>query len=106
VTFARRCHTEYALLSPHPERWPQLLDGLRVMWRTEPNFTRQNLASVKAATTICYGEHDEIIKRDHTERMALAIPNARILILPGVSHFAMLQDPDQINQALITFLTG
>ena len=64
------------------------------------------MASVKAATTICHGEHDEIIKRDHTERMALAIPNARILILPGVSHFAMLQDPDQINQALITFLTG
>jgi pimeloyl-ACP methyl ester carboxylesterase len=46
------------------------------------------------------------MQRDHTERMALAIPNARILILPGVSHFAMLQDPDQINQALITFLTG
>jgi pimeloyl-ACP methyl ester carboxylesterase len=36
----------------------------------------------------------------------LAIPNARILILLGVSHFALLQDPDQINQALITFLTG
>ena len=28
--FASRCRAEYALLSPHPERWQQLLDGLRV----------------------------------------------------------------------------
>jgi pimeloyl-ACP methyl ester carboxylesterase len=106
MTFARRCRTEYTLLSPHPSRWPQLVDGLRVMWRTEPNFTKRNLAAVKTATTIADGEYDEIIRLDHTERMALAIPHARLLILPHVSHFAMLQDPDQFNQALAAFLAA
>ncbi len=106
VKFASRCRAEYALLSPHPERWRQLLDGLRVMWRTEPNFTRLDLAAVNAATTISDGEHDEIIKRDHTAKMALAIPHGRLVMLPGVSHFAMLQDPEQFNTALTEFLAA
>jgi len=104
--YARRCRAEYAQLSPHPERWPQLLEGLRVMWRTEPNFTRQNLAAIKTPTTISDGEHDEIIKRDHTENMAHAIANARLVILPGVSHFAMLQDPNEFNEVLTAFLAA
>ena len=104
--YARRCRAEYAQLSPHPERWPQLLDGLRVMWRTEPNFTRRDLAAIKAPTTISDGEHDEIIRRDHTEAIARGIPNARLVMLPGVSHFAMLQDPGQFNRALTAFLSA
>jgi pimeloyl-ACP methyl ester carboxylesterase len=106
VRFAGRCRAEYALLSPHPERWPQLLGGLRAMWRTEPNFSKRDLASVKIATTISDGEHDEIIKRNHTEMMSLAIPRARLVMLPEVSHFAMLQDPGQFNQALTAFLAA
>ncbi len=106
VRFASRCRTEYALLSPHPERWPQLLGGLRIMWRTEPNFSKRDLAAVKTATTISDGEHDEIIKRDHTEMMSHAIPRARLVMLPGVSHFAMLQEPGQFNRALTAFLAA
>ena len=75
-TFADRCKKEYMLLSPHPERWSQLVDGLRIMWRTEPRFTNQKLATVKLPITISAGEYDEIIRRDHTEQMASAIPGA------------------------------
>jgi pimeloyl-ACP methyl ester carboxylesterase len=106
VSYGRRCKAEYALLSPHPEKWPQLVDGLRVMWRREPNFTERNLAAVKVPTTISDGEYDEIIKRDHTERMARIIPSARLVILPEVSHFAMLQNPVQFNKSVIEFLTA
>ena len=104
--FASRCRAEYALLSPRPESWPQLLAGLRVMWRTEPNLTKRDLAAVKTATTISDGDHDEIIRLDHIEQMSLAIPRARLVILQGVSHFAMLQDPGQFNDALTAFLTA
>jgi pimeloyl-ACP methyl ester carboxylesterase len=76
------------------------------MWRREPNFTERNLAAVKVPTTISDGEYDEIIKRDHTERMARIIPSARLVILPEVSHFAMLQNPVQFNKSVIEFLTA
>jgi pimeloyl-ACP methyl ester carboxylesterase len=104
--FAARSKTEYAALSPHPERWSQLLEGLRPMWRAEPAFSRQQLANVKAPTAICDGEYDEIIKRDHTMRMSREIPAARLVMLPQVSHFAMLQNAPQFNRAVIDFLTA
>jgi len=106
VLFAKRCKTEYGLLSPQPEKWPELINGLRVMWRNEPNFTTQKLHTVTVPTTISDGDYDEIVKRDHTEQLANAIPGARLVIQRAVSHFAMLQDPDQFNKALIDFLSG
>ena len=104
ASFTDRCRTEYNRLSPHPERWPELVEGLRIMWRTEPNFTKQKLATLKIPTTVSDGEYDEIIKRDHTKELARAILGARLVIQPEVSHFAMLQNPAQFNKALIDFL--
>lgn len=103
--FAERCKNEYALLSPYPNRWPELVNDLRLMWRREPNFSEQDLAAIKVPTTISDGEFDEIVKRDHAVRLALAIPGARLEILPAVSHFAMLQNPTQFNAAVMEFLT-
>ncbi|WP_181392007.1 alpha/beta fold hydrolase [Deinococcus irradiatisoli] len=36
--------------------------------------------------------------------MARAIPGARLVILPNVSHFAILQNPSASNRALQQFL--
>jgi pimeloyl-ACP methyl ester carboxylesterase len=50
------------------------------------------------------GDHDEAIKRAHTEYIAATIPGAGLLILPNVSHFAFLQDPRLFNDAILDFL--
>ena len=104
AAYAARCKIEYAELSPHPEKWPQLMDGLRAMWRSEPNFTNEKLASINAPTMISDGEYDEIIKPEHTRYMATAIPGAQLAIEPNTSHFAMLQNPAQFNKILLNFL--
>jgi pimeloyl-ACP methyl ester carboxylesterase len=49
------------------------------------------------------GEHDEFIKRDHAEYLARSIPNAELVILNGVSHFAPLQRPEQFNTVMLAF---
>jgi pimeloyl-ACP methyl ester carboxylesterase len=49
-------------------------------------------------------DHDEAIKREHTEYIAAMIPHAGLLILPNTSHFAFLQDPRQFNFAILHFL--
>ncbi|MGO9547074.1 MAG: alpha/beta fold hydrolase [Rhodomicrobium sp.] len=102
--YAARCRIEYRALSPNPEKWPELVAGLSAMWRREPNFGRQTLASIKVPVTVSDGEHDEIIRPDHTARIAKTIPKAKKVILPGVSHFAMLQNPAQFNRAVQAFL--
>jgi pimeloyl-ACP methyl ester carboxylesterase len=104
--FTQRAGKEYGRLSPHPERWPQLVGGLRAMWRTQPNFTPAMLRSIKVPTLIYAAEHDEIIRREHTEQMAQLVPTARLVLQLGVSHFAMLQDPLGFNRTLNEFLSS
>jgi len=106
AAYAQRCRAEYQQLSPRPEKWPQLVDGLRAMWRSQPTYSKEKLASIKAPTAVADGEYDEIIKHEHTEAMSRQIPGARLVMLPRVSHFAMLQNPAQFNAALLDFLKG
>jgi pimeloyl-ACP methyl ester carboxylesterase len=102
--FSARCRKEYSVLSPHPERWPELQRGLGVMWRTEPSFSKLQLATIKSPVTIADGEYDEIIKPEHTRQIAANIKGSNLLILPNVSHFAMLQNPTQFSEAVEKFL--
>lgn len=104
AAYVARCHAEYAELSPNPEMWPLLVQGLGPMWRSEPDYADQALARIKTPTTIADGAYDEIIKPEHTRHMAGVIPGARLAILPNTSHFAMLQDPVSFNQVLMEFL--
>jgi pimeloyl-ACP methyl ester carboxylesterase len=74
------------------------------MWRSEPSFSRSQLGTVKLPATIEDGEYDEIIKLEHTRHIAESIKGARLAILPRVSHFAMLQNPGQFDEAIQKFL--
>ena len=76
------------------------------MWEGEPNWTDAQLRKIRIPVWVVDGEHDEGIKRDHTEYMAATIPGARLLILSNVSHFAFLQDPVAFNKAILSFLGG
>jgi pimeloyl-ACP methyl ester carboxylesterase len=46
---------------------------------------------------IVHGEHDEFIKREHAEYLARRILDAAFGLLPEVSHFAALQQPEVLN---------
>ena len=76
------------------------------MWDTEPNYKAADLARIHVPVAIADGDHDEAIKREHTEYLARSIPGAKLVILPGVSHFAMLQKPALFNAAVLRFLKG
>ena len=62
--------------------------------------------SIRVPTIIADGDYDEAIKRQQTEEMAALIPDAGLLIQPGVSHFSMLQDPGQFNADVLHFLAS
>ncbi|HAT8180672.1 TPA: alpha/beta fold hydrolase [Legionella pneumophila] len=99
-----RSKKEYEKLSPTPTKYGEFLSQIKKMWETQPNFTKTQLNSIKIPTWIADGDHDEVIKRENTEFIAAQIPNAGLLILPTVSHFAFLQDPTLFNSVVMHFL--
>ena len=74
------------------------------MWAEQPNWSDAQLKAIDTPVLVVDGDHDEAIKREHTEYIAATIPHAGLLILPNTSHFAFLQDPRQFNFAILHFL--
>jgi len=102
--FLIRTPDEYIKLSPTPTELPAFREQLKKMWHTEPHFSDDQMRSIKVPTWIVDGDRDELIKRQDTDHMSTLIPGAGELIMPRVSHFAFLQDPEQFNEALLHFL--
>ena len=95
---------DYARLSATPDRFDEFSEALGLMQRTQPNYSADDLAQISVPVAIVHSEHDEFIRREHAEYLARSIPNAEFIYLPGVSHFAPLQRPEQFNAVLLTFL--
>ncbi|NVZ13468.1 MULTISPECIES: alpha/beta fold hydrolase [unclassified Pseudomonas] len=104
AAFIERAGKEYARHSPTPKEYDAFVEQISHMWASQPNWTDAQLASIKTPILIVDGDHDEAIKREHTEYIAATIPGAGLLILPNTSHFAFLQDPTLFNAALLDFL--
>jgi pimeloyl-ACP methyl ester carboxylesterase len=104
--FIEEAGQAYAQLSTTPKDYDGFLAAISKMWATEPNYTAAQLNGIKVPTAIADGEHDEAIKREHTQWLAQQIPGAKLLILPDVSHFAMLQNPTAFDAAVLAFLAA
>lgn len=104
AAFIERARREYESYSATPKDYDAFLEQISKMWASEPNWTDAQLKTIKAPVLIVDGDHDEAIKREHTEYIAATIPGAGLLILPNTSHFAFLQDPALFNFAILHFL--
>jgi pimeloyl-ACP methyl ester carboxylesterase len=102
--FIARAGAEYARLSPTPDGYKAFDADIEKMWAREPNMSAATLRGIHARVWIVDADHDEAIKRENTDYMAATIPGAFELILPGVSHFAFLQDPTMFAFAVDHFL--
>ncbi|MGE0668040.1 MAG: alpha/beta fold hydrolase [Sphingomonadales bacterium] len=92
--------------TPAGSDYDAFMEQIGQMWASQPSWTAQQLAAIGVPAAIVIGDHDEAISRAHTEYMAKAIPGATLVILPQVSHFAMLQDPDGYTAAVLGVLDG
>ena len=102
--FIARAGREYATLSPTPGQYDGFVDAISRMWATQPNWNAAQLRGIATRVEVVDGDHDEAIKRAHTERIAAGIPGAGLLILPNTSHFAFLQDPEAFTWHILHFL--
>lgn len=106
AAYIERAGHEYEAHSSTPKEYNAFVDQISKMWAEQPNWTDEQLKSIETPILIVDGDHDEAIKREHTEYIAATIPHAGLLILPNVSHFAFLQDPALFNFTVLHFLDG
>ncbi|MBB6354591.1 pimeloyl-ACP methyl ester carboxylesterase [Aminobacter aganoensis] len=102
--YIERSGNDYRRLSKTPDQYDAFVAQISEMWKTQPNWTKEQLGKITVPTAIVTGDHDEAIKRQHTDDMASAIPGAKLIILPDASHFAMLQAPDEYNKSVLAFI--
>jgi pimeloyl-ACP methyl ester carboxylesterase len=97
----------------HPEAFAAMADGvaghdLRLYLQTLSELGRQDawsmLPDVDIPVLFLVGENDLFIPPDVVRRMARRAPQARVHVIPGASHFTVVEEPAELNAALEAFL--
>ncbi|KAG8904544.1 hypothetical protein FRB99_001584 [Tulasnella sp. 403] len=105
MTYINRTVSEYARISPTPDQYEVFLDQIQTMWHSQPNWTEADFKPINSSRVwIVDGDHEEAVRREQQDLMAAWLPNAGELLLPQVSHFAFIQDPETFNAMLLRFL--
>jgi pimeloyl-ACP methyl ester carboxylesterase len=102
--FIKRAGEEYRAYSATPKEFSSFFMGHIKLWSSQPSWTDAQLATITAPVLVAGADHDESVKREHTESIAATIPGAELLMFSDTSHFAFLQDPERFNAAILHFL--
>jgi 3-oxoadipate enol-lactonase len=65
---------------------------------------RPRLSQVTVPVLVVVGEHDEATPPPMSHELAAALPNARLIVLPGCAHVPQLQSPELFLDAIEAFL--
>lgn len=95
--------TTFERLSPNKEKIPVIRKKLGDLMANYPNFTIDQLKTIKVPFLIVAGDHD-LINLDQTIAMFTNLTQAQLLIVPGASHFVPVEYPDLANSEIIKFL--
>jgi pimeloyl-ACP methyl ester carboxylesterase len=64
-----------------------------------------DLPSIAVPTLVMVGAHDVITPPEESRKMAAAIPNAQLAIIPEAGHLAPLENAAAANAVILTFLS-
>ncbi|MEW6640009.1 MAG: alpha/beta hydrolase [Pseudomonadota bacterium] len=96
---------DYAALSATPDQFAAFSNAVSQMMATQPNASAGDLAAIRVPVAIVQSEHDEFIRTEHADYLARTIPDAELILLPDVSHFAPLQRPALFNRVMLDFVS-
>jgi pimeloyl-ACP methyl ester carboxylesterase len=86
------------------EKTDAFMEKYRNMWLTEPNFTSQQLGSIKAPTLILTGSSELFKRSEAPQELADAIPNAQIIRLEPDTIDIMGEAGAEYNETILDFL--
>ncbi len=62
------------------------------------------LGEIRAPTLILCGREDRLTPVKYSEFLAARIPGAKLVLIDRAGHSAMLEQPDEVNRALVEFV--
>jgi pimeloyl-ACP methyl ester carboxylesterase len=68
--------------------------------------SRPGLAAIKVPTAVIIADGDRVIPREASEEIAKGVPGAKLTVVPEAGHMLLLEQPDAVNAALSSFLSG
>ncbi len=77
---------------------------LRMLRAAGEHSTRERLAEVKCPVLVVAGEKDQFTPARLAEEMAQLLPSADLLVVPGATHVAPLEQRDVVHLAVVKFL--
>ena len=107
------------MLAPDADKYrPAVVKELRAIMEACPATTIENalmamrerrdhsanLPSIAAPTLILVGEADAITPPKVSQAMKDAIPNSQMVLIKGAGHMTPMEQPEQVNQAMMAFL--
>lgn len=93
----------YKRLNPKPN--PDVFfEKVRKMWLNEPNYTDEQVSTIKIPTLIMAGENEQYVKEEHTKKLADLIPNSIIEIIKDAKHECIVEKPKTTNEIMYNFL--
>jgi pimeloyl-ACP methyl ester carboxylesterase len=77
---------------------------LRTMQAASEHSAEDHLSGVNVPTLVIGGDRDHFTPPWLSRRMALAIPEAELVMVPGGSHTTPLETPNRVNESVADFL--
>ena len=95
----------YAAVSPHPEKFIEVLKGQRRCWATEPDVSLRRLTAIKRPVLVVNSAADEYIPKAAFDALENAIPASQSIYFDDMKHNP-LTHVSQITQAMVKFTGG
>jgi pimeloyl-ACP methyl ester carboxylesterase len=73
--------------------------------RSDPSIIRAALPMIACPTLVVRGAESEMFEADQAEEMAGAIPNGRVVHIPGAGHWVPLDNPSGFLAEVRAFLS-
>lgn len=95
--YSNKAYIEEAVIQIPKQNWVRLWDAITRM------ESKEHLKLINSPTLIMYGDHDTMIGSQQ-QYMYQEIPNAEIQVIKNANHATNLDNPQDVNQHIKTFL--
>ncbi|MFG2372994.1 alpha/beta fold hydrolase [Streptomyces sp. NPDC048504] len=93
----------YAAVAPHPEHFQDFLAKTSAAANAPLPWTADDLRALTAPTLLIIGDTD-FVRVEHAAEMQRLIPGARLAVLPGTTHMALMRRTSLLLPLLDEFL--